>query len=85
MQREQLTTGMHVTYYPANQTAEDNLHFPAVVRAIARRITIALFSAEHPTGRLLAVSHRSLHINHELFGGPQRYINERISGATPQR
>lgn len=49
-----MNIGDKVEYYPPKKTVDDNRHFPAVIRAIGKRVRITYFSEEFPNGKNIA-------------------------------
>lgn len=43
------------TYFPKPANDDDRRHFPAVVERIGKRVTVRIFTADHPEGIRRAV------------------------------
>ena len=45
MKADQLSVGQKCTYYPSAGAVDDNLHFPAIVEFIGKRVRVRIFMA----------------------------------------
>lgn len=51
MKLEDIKIGAQLTYFPPEQSVGDNLHFPATVEAVGRRVRVRVFMAGGGAGR----------------------------------
>jgi hypothetical protein len=67
MELHQVEIGKRYTYSPPKECKDDNLHFPAVVEAVAKRVRVRIFMEGKPGGVLRSVSAKRLTIQEELI------------------